>query len=301
MPLRIVTPAAAALLLFPPLLSGQAVDLLVAPYPPEQCSSCAGWNEPARPFHIHGGTYFVGTRGLNSLLITSSEGHVLLDGGLPDSAPLIMANVRALGFDVGDIRMILNSHAHFDHAGGIAAIQRASGARVVATPPSVPVLESGRAGPDDPQFGTAFDFPPVASVESVLDGGSVRVGEVRLTAHLTAGHTPGGTTWTWRSCEGNRCLDIVYADSQTPISRDGFLYSRNDRYPDAIRDFERGFATLESLSCDILVTPHAGSVALWERVANGPEGLVDPAACRRYAATAREQLRSRLETERGQR
>lgn len=272
-------------------------DPLVAAYPAELCPSCAGWNAPQRPVHLFGNTYYVGTRGLGSVLIASPEGHVLIDGGLPDSAPLILANIRALGFDTSDVKLILNSHVHYDHAGGIAALQRATGARVAASPSSAEVLESGEVGPDDPQYGIAFSMPAVRGVETVTDGQTVTVGPLALTAHITAGHTPGGTTWTWRSCEAERCLDFVYADSQTPISHDDFRFSDRDAYPTALDDFERGFAVLERIPCDVLITPHPGASSLWERAATAPDGLVDADACRRYTANARQQLQRRLERE----
>jgi len=296
---RTLAAAAAALLALPNPVAAQTGDPLTGPYTEEECSSCAGWNEPQAPVRIHGNTYYVGTRGLAALLITSPEGHVLIDGALPNSAPLILENVRALGFEVGDIRLILNSHAHFDHAGGIAALQRASGARVAASAPSAPVIERGASEAGDPQHGVLLDFPGVPDVQRFADGETLRVGPIAVTAHLTAGHTPGGTTWTWRSCDEAGCLDLVYADSQTPISADGFRYSDSHAYPAAVTDFERGFGTLETLSCDILVTPHPGASSLWERIERGPEGLVDREACRRYAANGRQQLARRLETERG--
>ncbi len=279
--------------------AAQAGDPLTRPYSEEECSSCAGWNEPQAPARIHGNTYYVGTRGLAALLITSPEGHVLIDGALPNSAPQILENVRALGFEVGDIRLILNSHAHFDHAGGIAALQRASGARVAASVPSAAVIERGASEAGDPQHGELLDFPRVPNVQRFADGETLRVGPIAVTPHLTAGHTPGGTTWTWRSCDDAGCLDLVYADSQTPISADGFRYSDNPAYPTAVADFERGFQTLETLSCDVLITPHPGASALWDRLARGPEGLIDREACKRYAATGRQQLGRRLESERG--
>jgi metallo-beta-lactamase class B len=282
------------------LLPGRATaqdDRLVRAYTAEQCASCAGWNTPQRPVHLFGNTYYVGTRGLGSVLIASAEGHVLIDGGLPDSAPLILANIRALGFDPSDVRLILNSHAHFDHAGGIAALQRATGARVAASPSAAPVLERGQVGPDDPQYGVALDMPTVRGVETVTAGRALRVGPLALTPHFTPGHTPGGTTWTWRTCEGERCLDFVYADSQTPVSRDGFRFSDSDAYPNAVADFERGFAVLEGIPCDVLLTPHPGASSLWERVPTAPDGLVDADACRRYATNARQQLQRRLERE----
>jgi metallo-beta-lactamase class B len=138
-------------------------------------------------------------------------------------------------------------------------------------------------------------------VRVFADGETLRVGPLALTARSTPGHTPGGTTWSWRSCDAGRCVDLVYADSQTPVSADGFLFTRSPSYPSAIQDFERGFATLEALSCDILVTPHPSASGLWERVAARDRGnadaLVDREACRRYAATARQALARRVATE----
>lgn len=281
--------------------AAQGDDPLTRPYPAEACSSCAGWNEPRAPFRIHGNTYYVGTRGLTALLITSPQGHVLIDGALPNSAPLILQNIQALGFDVRDVRLILNSHVHFDHAGGIAALQRATGARVAASVPSAPVLERGTSAPGDPQHGSLLDFPAVRNVQRFADGETLRVGAVAVTPRLTPGHTQGGTTWTWRSCDGAGCLDLVYADSHTPISADGFRFSDSPAYPSAVADFERGFATLEALPCDILITPHPGASSLWERLERGRDGLIDPTACTKYAAAGRQMLQRRLQTERGTR
>jgi metallo-beta-lactamase class B len=292
---------AAALLALSNTAAAQGGDPLTRAYSAESCQSCAGWNAPQAPVRIHGNTYYVGTRGLTALLITSPEGHVLIDGGLPNSAPLILANIRALGFDPRDIRLILNSHAHFDHSGGIAALARASGARVAASEPSARVLEAGASQAGDPQYGVLLDFPPVANVQRFADGETLRVGALAVTAHLTTGHTPGGTTWTWRSCDETSCVDFVYADSQTPISADGFRYTDSRDYPHAVADFERGHAKLETLSCDILVTPHPAASSLWERLEGDRAGLIDRDACRRYAANARQQLQRRLQTERGSR
>jgi metallo-beta-lactamase class B len=273
--------------------------------PADPCASAAGWNTPQRPFRVHGGTYYVGTRCLSAVLVTSPDGHVLLDAGLPSTAPLVLANVRALGFRLTDVKLILNSHAHFDHAGGIAAVRQASGAAVAASPASARVLEAGASGPDDPQYGALEAFPAVGPVRVLADGETVRVGPTALTARWTPGHTPGGTSWSWTSCEGEgparRCLDLVYADSQTPVSADGFAFSRSRTYPAALRDFARGHATLERLACDVLLTPHPGASQLWERVAardaGRPDALVDRDACRRYAARAREQLARRVAEE----
>jgi metallo-beta-lactamase class B len=266
------------------------------------CKNCAAWNETQRPFRVYGNTYYVGVHGLSSILITSDHGHVLIDGDLQESAPKIAASIRELGFRIEDVKLILNSHIHSDHAGGIAELQRLSGARVVASASSAKVLREGHSGPDDPQFGIARDIPPVASVEVLKDGEKLRVGPLELTAHLTPGHTPGGTTWTWKSCENERCLNIVYADSLMPVSADGFRFTSNGTYPDAIKDFEKSFRTLDGLPCDLLLTPHPGASDLWTRLRKrdqgaGVDALVDAKACRHFADTARATLKARVAAE----
>lgn len=271
---------------------------LIAGYDSVTCPSCATWNAPQAPVRLFANTYYVGTRGLSALLITSNEGHVLIDAGLPNSAPLILANIAALGFRARDIKIILNSHAHHDHSGGIAAIQEVSGARVIASAASAPVIRLGLTDTDDPQHEVHLPMPPVPAVDVLGPEQVVRLGPLALSPHATGGHTPGGTTWTWRACESDRCLDFVYADSQSPISDDGFRFRDGTRYGTALADFERGHALLERLSCDVLITPHPGASALWERLASAPQGLIDRDACKRYAAGARRALQARLDSER---
>lgn len=275
-----------------------AQDAKPAEYTVSECANCAEWNIPQRPFRVFGNTFYVGPHGLGAILITSSRGHILIDGALPGSAPQIAANIRALGFRVEDVKLILNSHPHFDHAGGIAYLQRVTGATVAASAASAAVLERGSSGPDDPQYGQLLPFPAVRNVRIVQDGETVTVGPIALTAHFTPGHTRGGTTWSWNSCEGDRCFSIVYADSQTPISALSFEFSRNTTYPSVLADFERGFTVLDSLPCDILLTPHPGTSNMWERVAAREKGsedaLAQPGGCKRYVAATRVQLAKRL-------
>ncbi len=286
-------------------IASLAVVVMTSPlaaqgYTAQQCPSCAGWNVPHAPIKLFGNSYYVGTDGLTSILVTSPDGHVLIDGGLPESAPLILANITALGFRLRDVKLILNTHDHYDHAGGIAALAKATGARVAARASSAATLRNGRSGPSDPQFGLILPMPKVPRVQVIAAGDTLRVGPLALVAYATPGHTAGGTTWTWQSCENARCLDMVYADSQSPISDDTFRYSGDARYPSAAADFARGHTTIERLRCDVLITPHPGASNLWERLAASASspGLVDRDACRRFAENARVALVARLARER---
>ena len=191
---------------------------------PHKCASCDEWNKPREPFRLFGNSHYVGTDGLSAILIAGDAGLVLLDGGLEQSAARIDASIRTLGFRTEDVKLIVNSHAHYDHAGGIAALQRASGATVAASPSGALALERGENTTDDPQFGFGKEengFPPVTNVKVIKDGETLRVGNVAITANFTPGHTPGSTTWTWRSCEGTTCLSMVYADSLSAVSAPG--------------------------------------------------------------------------------
>jgi metallo-beta-lactamase class B len=265
------------------------------------CPSCAVWNAPRKPFRIYGNSYWVGTNGLGSILIVSHDGDILIDGGTAETAPIIEEHIKELGFRIEDVKLLLNTHVHYDHAGGLAELQRASGAGVAASPSSADVLRRGSSGPDDPQFGILPTFAPVRIMKTVSDAETVRIGTLAMTAHYTPGHTPGGTTWSWVSCENEKCLNIVYADSQTPVSSDDFLFTKTTTYPSAIRDFEHSAETLDRLPCDILLTPHPEASRLWERLAardgGNPLALVNPNACRDYAATARAAVAQRIARE----
>ena len=260
------------------------------------------WTREQEPVRIYGNTYYVGTRGLSSVLVTSDEGHALIDGTLPENAQLIAANIRALGFRVEDVKLIVNSHAHSDHAGGIAELQRLSGATVAASAAGAAAMQRGRGGSDDPQFEYGDTFPPIKKVEVVRDRQTLQAGSIEITVQYTPGHTPGSTSWTWQSCEGERCLNMVYADSLTPVSDDSFKFTGDKRYPTALQDFTRTSERIESLPCDVLFAAHPEFVELWERVArrdNGDENaLIDPQACKRYAQAGRARLNERVSRER---
>ncbi len=265
------------------------------------CEHCADWNRDQAPFRIFGNTYFVGVRGLSSVLITSPDGHVLIDGALPQSAPLIARHVEQLGFKMSDVKVILNSHVHYDHGGGIAELQKMSGAKVIASDTAAKVLRTGKVDRSDPQFGVLKPYPGAKNVEALGTRDSVDVGKLQLHVMHTPGHTPGGTSWTWKSCESERCLNVVYGDSLNAISDDAFKYSGDKRYPTARSDMAASIATLAAAPCDILVAAHPDFTGLLTLIDEQGKGdrtqLIDSSACKRYAAAGKERLDKRLDDE----
>lgn len=269
------------------------------PQAPINCASCPAWNQPQAPFKVFGNTYYVGTAGLSAVLITSADGLVLLDGDLPQSVPAIVANIAAVGGDVMRIKLILSSHPHFDHAGGIRALQLRTHATVAASPRGADGLELGANVKDDPQFLIPDNaFAPVKDVRRVADGEVLHVGSVAVTAHYTPGHTPGGVTWTWQSCEGTRCLDVVYADSLNAVSADGFRFTGDATHPNIEPAVRHSIDVVEHLPCDVLLSVHPDASHTFDKLAKRtPEAFVDPGACRQYAADARATLDRRIADE----
>jgi metallo-beta-lactamase class B len=264
-------------------------------------AKAAGWYAPQDPFRVYGNTYYVGTGGISAVLITSSAGHILVDVGGPDAANLVVEHIRKLGFRVEDIRYILNTHAHQDHAGAIADLQKLSGATVLASPASVEVLRSGQPDRGDAQYPGLTPMPPVARTRAVRDGESIHLGPLAVTAHFTPGHAKGGTSWTWQAEENGRTVNLVFADSLVALAAKGLRFSGNPLYPQAQADVERSIKTLEALPCDILVSAHPEFSGLWERKAKqaalGNGAFIDTNACRHYAHKARATLAQTLSAE----
>ncbi|HEY0064875.1 MAG TPA: subclass B3 metallo-beta-lactamase [Telluria sp.] len=263
------------------------------------CASCKEWNVAQKPFNIYGNTWYVGTSELSALLITGPKGHILLDGALPQSAPLIEKNIKALGFRMKDVKLILNSHEHFDHAGGIAALQRNSGAVVAASAIGARVLRDGAISKDDAQYDPAQDprIEPVPKVQIVGEGETLAVGGLSITARMTPGHAPGGTSWTWTSCEKGRCLNMVYADSLTAVSADSYRYSDA---PAAVAALRASIAKVSALKCDVVVSTHPGFTDTMEKQQARKGALnpfIDPEGCRKYADGAAKRLDERLRSE----
>ncbi|MGB9991814.1 subclass B3 metallo-beta-lactamase [Pseudoduganella rhizocola] len=266
------------------------------------CTQCKQWNVPQKPFRIHGSTYYVGTTELSSILIAGKDGHILIDGALPQSAPLIAASIRELGFRMEDVKLILNSHEHFDHAGGLAALQRASGAQVAASPSAAAALERGTVGEDDPQYNPTNPtmLQKIAKVRVLRDGETLKVGSLAVTAHFTPGHTPGGTSWAWRSCEGASCVNIVYADSINPISEDGYYFTGSENQPDRSAAFKRTIDKLAALPCDIIVSVHPGVTDTMDKLARRTpqhNTFIDAASCKAYTEFGYQALAKRVARE----
>ena len=269
------------------------------PDAPFDCDRCDDWNEPVEPFRVHGNTWYVGTNGLSSILVETEVGLVLIDGALPQSAEQIMANVRTLGFDPMRIKYILLSHAHYDHAGGINALQRYTRAKVFASEGAAAVLRTGMLKEDDPQYARGPDRTtfPAAKVAGVIgDGETLAVGEVVFTAVYTPGHTSGSTTWTWESCALGECQDVVYADSLTAVSAPGYSFSASG----AAADLTESAGKIANLDCDILLSPHPFFFGMHDKLERRDEGnpFINSLACTFYAEQALGWLEQRLQAER---
>jgi len=282
-----------------PPAAASAQDPLMQPIAPEYARR---WLGVEMPVNLYGNTYLVGFSGLDVALISTSDGLVLIDGALPQAVPAIEDNIRRLGFRIEDVKYILSTEPHYDHAGGLAALARDTGATVIASPAAAAVLRRGRSGADDPQAAWLEPFPAVERVRVLGDGEIVRLGEVEITARATPGHTPGSMSWSWRACEGEGCKTVVFGSSLNPIAADGYRFS--DSANRALLDgFRRTFASLRAMPCDILLTAHpdqsGGDVRLAQlRQGATPNPFIDPTACRAYADKYEILLERRLERER---
>jgi metallo-beta-lactamase class B len=270
----------------PAVLLGLVVVAAALLYPGWKESTNNGGQKYAEPFRIAGNFYYVGANDAAAFLITGPEGHVVIDGGYPGTAPMIIASIEKLGFDIQDVSVLLNSEPHFDHAGGLAALQHASGAQLWASARSADAIASGG---DDPDillplralvWAGLLKYPAPRVDHRFGDGDTIRVGPTTLTAHITGGHTRGCTSWSFPVRDGDRLLHVVSACSLVVLG--------GMRYPEQRADFERTFRVLRSLPADIWVSSHA---RLWGRyrkfvardTAKSPvDPFIDPEGYRAY-------------------
>jgi metallo-beta-lactamase class B len=253
------------------------------------------WNRPVEPFRIMGNLYYVGAAGVSSFLITSRQGHILVDTGFEETVPVIRASVEKLGFKVTDIKVLLSSHAHGDHVGGHAAMKEATGAQVMASEKDAALL--ARGGRNDHAMGDAFMFPPVKVDHTLRDREEVSVGDATLTARLTPGHTPGCTTWTMKADDEGRPRDVVFHCSTSILP--GVTLRSNAKYPLIKEDFKQTFEVLRRLPCDVFLGPHPSFFGLEEkreRLLKGekPNPFVDPKGYRLFVDRGEQAYLQRL-------
>lgn len=252
------------------------------------------WRQPIAPFQIADHTWYIGTQGLSALLVRTPEGAVLIDGGMPQAAEMLLRRMRELGVQPQDLRFILHSHAHGDHAGPIAAVRRATGARLVSNAESAVLL--ARGGSNDLHFGDGILYPPVQADRLVMDGEAIELGGLRFIAHYTPGHTPGSLSWTWRDTRDGKTIDIAYADS---LSAPDYQLAGNPRYPRIVDDYRRTFATVRALPCDLLITPHPDASGWTPAATAAPHPA--PITCRAYADKAEGRFDAQLASQRKER
>lgn len=257
------------------------------------CEGRTGWSDPAPPARLFGNTYYVGTCGITVLLVTGPDGHIMIDAATAAAVPSILANIRALGFDPRDVRLLLATHEHDDHMGGTAALKAATGARLLVREPARRAVETGKVEPTDPQFGIIKGISSVAVDGLVVDREVLRVGTIAITAVATPGHTDGGTSWHWRSCEGPRCMGFAYIDSLSPASRDGYRFSD---HPERVAPFRETFRRVATMPGDLFLTTHPEASNFFERMA-GKQPLIDRDAGRRLVHAMRKRLDDRLARE----
>jgi metallo-beta-lactamase class B len=258
------------------------------------------WTEPFPAFHIAGNLYYVGSRGLATYLIATPAGHILINSDLEANVPMIRASVEKLGFKFSDIKVLLISHAHWDHDAGSAMIKQLTGAKYMVMDADVPVVESG--GKDDFQYGsTSTSLYPATKVDRVLhDGDEVKLGDAVLVAHLTPGHTKGCTTWTMKANEGGKEYNVVIVGS--PNVNPGYKLVDNAKYPQIASDYERMFRVLKSLPADIFLGAHGayfGMEAKYARLKDGaPSPFIDPEGYKTFVADKEQEFRVELAKQR---
>jgi metallo-beta-lactamase class B len=269
---------------------------LSLPTLPQYAPANAAWNKPVPPFRIAENLYYVGAEGVASYLITTPAGDILLDSGFRETAPEIEASIRKLGFHVEDVHILLNSHGHFDHAGGLADLKSATHARFLASPQEAPLL--ARGGKDDFAFGDHLTYAPIKADGLLKDEQPVLLGGVALTPHFTPGHTKGCTTWTMTVHDHGQLRNVVFACS---LSAPDYQVVDNPKYPGILTDFASSFATMRALPCDIFLAAHPWEFELDRKRAElarepaaGQNPFVDPAGYRAYIDRSETALRERV-------
>jgi len=258
------------------------------------------WTEAFPAFRIVGNLYYVGSKGLANYLITTPKGHILINSDLEANVPLIRSSIESLGFKFSDVKILLISHAHWDHCAGSASIKKLTGAKYMVMDADVPVVESG--GKTDFQYANDLStlYAPTKVDRVLHDGDEVKLGGVTLVAHLTPGHTKGCTTWTIKVKDGSRTRDVVIVGS--PNVNPGYKLVGNPLYPQIAEDYRRMFKVLKSLTCDIFLGAHGsyyGMEGKYQRFKAGDEtAFIDPDGYKAYIAEREQAFLKELEKQR---
>ena len=258
------------------------------------CAGKDGWSDPAPPAHVSGNVYMVGTCGITVLLVTTPKGHFLIDGATDEAAVGIVENIRKLGFDPKDVRYLLSTHEHIDHVGGLAKLKRITGAQYVSRKAAKVAMESGKPDPQDPQFGSIPSFEGVKVDRLLKDGQKLRIGGQTLAMTATPGHSPGGTSWTWKMCRHKGCVRFVYADSLNAVGPESYRFSDHPAAVATLRASIKRIGEIEE--CNILISPHPGQSRFFQRL-SGEDVLFDRSGCLTYSQAARDRLDARLAKE----
>jgi metallo-beta-lactamase class B len=259
------------------------------------------WTEPFPPFRIADNLYYVGSKGLANYLVTTPQGNILINSDLESNVPMIEASIEKLGFKFKDTKILLISHAHWDHDAGSAKIKEMTGASYMVMDADVPVVESG--GKNDFQYGDSpgFLYPPTKVDRVLHDGDEVKLGGRVLVAHLTPGHTKGCTTWAMKVTEGGKTYNVVIVGS--PNVNPGYKLIHNNNYPQIAEDYERMWGVLKSLPCDIFLGAHGGYFGLEEKYpllkAGGTNPFIDPGGYKKFVAQKEQEFRTELAKQTG--
>jgi metallo-beta-lactamase class B len=254
------------------------------------------WTNPFPPYRIIGNVYYVGSQGLASYLITTPQGHILINSSLASSVPLIRDSIEKLGFHFSDVKILLISHAHWDHCAGSAAIKELTGAKYMVMDADAPEIEAGGKG--NFQYGDVptSRYQPTKVDRVLHDGDDVKLGDTVLVAHLTPGHTKGTTTWTMKAKEGGKTYDVVIVGS--PNVNAGYKLVNNALYPQIASDYERMFQVLKSLPCDVFLGAHGNYYGMEAKFAKmkegGPNPFIDPDGYKSYVAEREQAFRAEL-------
>jgi metallo-beta-lactamase class B len=254
------------------------------------------WTNPFPPYRIVGNVYYVGSQGLASFLITTPQGHILINSSLPSSVPLIRESIEKLGFHFSDVKILLISHAHWDHCAGSAAVKELTRAKYMVMDADVPEIEAGGKGNFQYGDSAASRYEPTKVDRVLHDGDEVKLGDTVLVAHLTPGHTKGTTTWTMKAREGTKTYNVVIVGS--PNVNAGYKLVNNALYPEIASDYERMFRVLKSLPCDIFLGAHGNYYGMEAKFAKMKEGdanpFIDPDGYKNYVAEKEQTFRAEL-------